>query len=419
MQSSRCRQGAAAFRPLASGATYPMRWWSPCRPRFRRRRSTPWRAGTGSCACKRKASASPAPPSTAGGSPMRVRCQTSFARSKPTAACGRRSRTTASPCSKAPPRPARPGRCSNMPWTSSTLHKPTGWRPAPRASSPSSIPASTAPIRKSPPRSRTASTPSIPRPRPTTTAPPSPARSPRMRSSPAWRRRRASWRSAHSAKSESTTLAILKGIDWAVARGARVINMSFAGPQDPEIARALAAARRKGVLLVAAAGNAGPQSPPLYPAADPNVIAVTATDADDRLLKVANRGRHIALAAPGVDIVLPATGGGYQVSSGTSVAAAHVSGIAALLLELKPGLAPDAARKILQSTARGPRTQGPRRSIRGGRCQRLSRGSLAASRGDAGCRFDRAVRPMPIRRLNPNGIWRARGDRPGSSAPCR
>lgn len=158
-------------------------------------------------------------------------------------------------------------------------------------------------------------------------------------------------------KSESTTLAILKGIDWAVARGARVINMSFAGPQDPEIARALAAARRKGVLLVAAAGNAGPQSPPLYPAADPNVIAVAATDADDRLLKVANRGRHIALAAPGVDIVLPATGGGYQVSSGTSVAAAHVSGIAALLLELKPGLAPDAARKILQSTARdlGPK----------------------------------------------------------------
>ena len=108
---------------------------------------------------------------------------------------------------------------------------------------------------------------------------------------------------------------------------------------------------------MAAAGNAGPQSPPLYPAADPNVIAVTATDADDRLLKVANRGRHIALAAPGVDIVLPATGGGYQVSSGTSVAAAHVSGIAALLLELKPGLAPDAARKILQSTARdlGPK----------------------------------------------------------------
>ena len=156
---------------------------------------------------------------------------------------------------------------------------------------------------------------------------------------------------------ESTTLAILKGIDWAVANGARIINMSFAGPQDPEIARALAAARRKGVLLVAAAGNAGPKSPPLYPAADPNVIAVTATDADDRLLKVANRGRHIALAAPGVDIVVPATGGGYQVSSGTSVAAAHVSGIAALLLELQPGLAPDAVRKILQSTAKdlGPK----------------------------------------------------------------
>jgi hypothetical protein len=156
---------------------------------------------------------------------------------------------------------------------------------------------------------------------------------------------------------ESTTLAILKSIDWAIGRGARIINMSFAGPHDPEIGRALAAARQKGVLLIAAAGNAGPQSSPLYPAADPNVIAVSATDAEDRLLAQSNRGRHIALAAPGVDIVLPARGGGYQVTSGTSVAAAHVSGVAALLLELKPGLAPDAVRKILQTTAKdlGPK----------------------------------------------------------------
>ena len=56
---------------------------------------------------------------------------------------------------------------------------------------------------------------------------------------------------------ESTTLAVLRSIDWAVAHRARVINMSFAGPQDPEIARTLAAAYRKGVVLVAAAGNAG------------------------------------------------------------------------------------------------------------------------------------------------------------------
>ena len=156
---------------------------------------------------------------------------------------------------------------------------------------------------------------------------------------------------ASGTATDGTTLTILRGIDWAVARGARVINMSFAGPNDPGLARGLAAARQKGVVLVAAAGNAGPKSPPLFPAADPNVIAVTATNADDKLLPAANRGRHIAVAAPGVDIVGPAPGGTYQLSTGTSVAAAHVSGVVALLLGRKPDLTPDAVRRILLSSA--------------------------------------------------------------------
>jgi hypothetical protein len=156
---------------------------------------------------------------------------------------------------------------------------------------------------------------------------------------------------------ESTSLAVLSSIDWAVANGARVINMSFAGPQDPEQALVLAAAAKKGVVLVAAAGNAGPKSPSLYPAADPNVIAVTATDPDDKLFVQSNRGRHIAVAAPGVDIVAPAPSGTYQFTSGTSVAAAQVSGIVALLLDAKPGLTPPAVRKALLATARdlGPK----------------------------------------------------------------
>jgi subtilase family protein len=156
---------------------------------------------------------------------------------------------------------------------------------------------------------------------------------------------------------ESTSLAVLRSIDWAVANGARVINMSFAGPQDPEQALVLAAAAKKGVVLVAAAGNAGPKSPPLYPAADPNVIAVTATDPDDKLFVQSNRGRHIAVAAPGVEIVAPALSGTYQFTTGTSVAAAQVSGIVALLLDAKLGLSPQAVRKALLSTARdlGPK----------------------------------------------------------------
>lgn len=150
---------------------------------------------------------------------------------------------------------------------------------------------------------------------------------------------------------QGTTFRILKSLDWAAEQGVRVINLSFVGPADPAVQRSLAAAHRKGIVLVAAAGNAGPKSPPLFPASDPNVIAVSATDAGDRLFAAANRGRHIALAAPGVDLIVAAPEAGYQVSSGTSFAAAHVSGIVALLIERKPGLDPAAVRNALLSSA--------------------------------------------------------------------
>jgi Subtilase family len=159
------------------------------------------------------------------------------------------------------------------------------------------------------------------------------------------------------ASAEGTTFSILKGIDWAAAHGARVINMSFAGPGDPAIFRSLEAARKKGIVAVAAVGNAGPKSLPLYPAGYPNVIAVTATDAGDKLFDAANRGRYIAVAAPGVQILVAIPDGGYEISSGTSYSAAEVSGIVALMLERKPNLTPDAVRATLLATARdlGPR----------------------------------------------------------------
>src|SRR5579883_61660 len=96
----------------------------------------------------------------------------------------------------------------------------------------------------------------------------------------------------------------------------------------------------------------GPSSPPLYPAADPNVIAVTATDVNDQLLPQANQGPYIAVAAPGVDILEPAPNNTYQVTTGTSVAAAHVSGIAALLLDRDPSLDAASIRDILTTTAK-------------------------------------------------------------------
>jgi subtilisin family serine protease len=151
---------------------------------------------------------------------------------------------------------------------------------------------------------------------------------------------------------QATTQNIIAGIDWAIAKGARVINMSFAGPYDPLLQLALKKARDKGVVLIAAVGNMGPKSPPLYPAADENVIAVTAVDENDKLLPQANQGPHVALAAPGVNVLEAAPRATYNFTTGTSVAAAHVSGVAALIIERNPSIGPAALEEVLFSTAR-------------------------------------------------------------------
>jgi len=151
---------------------------------------------------------------------------------------------------------------------------------------------------------------------------------------------------------QGTTFNILKGLDWAASKNARIVNMSFAGPPDPMFRDMLTKAHVRGIVLIAAVGNAGPRSPPLYPAADPDVIGVTATDAEDRLFPQANRGPQVAVAAPGVQVLEPAPDATYQVTTGTSVAAAHASGVAALLLARDPKLTPDQVRSRLIKSAR-------------------------------------------------------------------
>jgi subtilisin family serine protease len=151
---------------------------------------------------------------------------------------------------------------------------------------------------------------------------------------------------------QGTSMNIVKGLEWAVAQGARVINMSFAGPRDPMLQQAIKKLSDDGIILIAAAGNAGPKSPPLFPGADANVIAVSATDINDKVYRNANRGKYIAIAAPGVDILVPAPDGGYQLTTGTSVAAAHISGVVALLKERNPQLKSADVRNILSASAR-------------------------------------------------------------------
>ena len=162
---------------------------------------------------------------------------------------------------------------------------------------------------------------------------------------------------AQKGGAESTSFLVLKSLDYALSKNAQVINMSFAGPHDPAMERGLAAAAAKGIVLVAAAGNAGAKSPPLYPAADRNVIAVSATDQSDKLFAQSNRGSYVAIAAPGVDILSPAPDGKYQMSSGTSLSAAFVSGVAALMIARNPNITPVDVRSTLTATARdlGPK----------------------------------------------------------------
>ena len=117
---------------------------------------------------------------------------------------------------------------------------------------------------------------------------------------------------------------ILAALDWLAAEDVKVVNVSLAGPYNKILDRGVQRATSKGMLIVAAAGNAGAQSPPRYPAAFPDVLAVTAVDNGYDLYKNAVRGEHIDFAAPGVE-VLVSVGERNRFMTGTSIAAPFVT----------------------------------------------------------------------------------------------
>jgi len=126
---------------------------------------------------------------------------------------------------------------------------------------------------------------------------------------------------------EASVELIAEALDRLVRGGVRLINMSIAGPENAALARAIAAAAQHGAVLVAASGN-NRRAEVAWPAAAPEVIAVTAVDAARRRFYLANTGAQLEFAAPGVDVYAArGNGGGYV--SGTSFAAPIVTALAA------------------------------------------------------------------------------------------
>lgn len=145
---------------------------------------------------------------------------------------------------------------------------------------------------------------------------------------------------------DSYTLA--QGLDFAIDQAARVINLSLTGPRDPLLARLIAAAVERDVVVVAARAAA---RDPGFPASEPGVLAIGATPVD-AFESDSESGDPASLTAPGVDILTTVPGAGYDFLSGSSMAAAQATGVVALLLEHRPSLTPAELEATLAATAR-------------------------------------------------------------------
>ena len=162
---------------------------------------------------------------------------------------------------------------------------------------------------------------------------------------------------------------VAAGIDWARTHGADVINLSLGcvSCSSSLVEDAIDAAVADGVVVVVAAGNENAGSVD-YPASNPKVIAVGATDFNDLRAPYSNRGGALDVVAPGGDLNQDANGDlepdgvlqetfttadgfGYYWFQGTSMAAPHVSGAAALLISKHPGIDPATVKKVLEDTA--------------------------------------------------------------------
>jgi len=142
---------------------------------------------------------------------------------------------------------------------------------------------------------------------------------------------------------------VIAGIEWAVKRGVRVANMSLGADEGSEaLKRAITAASKAGLTIVAAAGNGG--GPVGFPASYPETIAVGASDAKDGVADFSSRGPEVDFIAPGVNVKSVKMEGGWEELSGTSMATPHVAGLAALAVA-RGASSPAAVRAMLRKAA--------------------------------------------------------------------
>jgi subtilisin len=134
---------------------------------------------------------------------------------------------------------------------------------------------------------------------------------------------------------------IIAGIDWCVQNNLDVINMSFGMKSyNKSLELAVLNAYHAGKVIVASSGNDGHKATIDYPARFPQVVSVGATTKTNKIAPFSNRGRHIDVYAPGERVYSSWLHGAYNELSGTSMATAHVSGVIALMLSLRPRLTP-------------------------------------------------------------------------------
>lgn len=144
---------------------------------------------------------------------------------------------------------------------------------------------------------------------------------------------------------------VVAAIDAVATQNVHAINLSFAGPDNDLLERIVSAVSGRGIPLIAAAGNAGAGSPPLFPAAYSDAIAVTAIDQNRNVYRRAVRGDHIDFAAPGVNVWAAASVKGGRPKTGTSFATPFVAAAAALIKAGDPKATPQLISAKLSATA--------------------------------------------------------------------